>query len=488
MRIGWPGKAISCSVAGIATMVLAGCEPEPRAPDLKQLYDYASDTDTAARRPVIAIPGTLGSRLQDRATGDIIWGGRGGLSIDPATAANQRLLALPIGKADEPLSQLRDKVRARGVLRVARPLIFGLEIEKDVYRGVIDTLIAGGYDFRRTRREEIDDREVNLDSFEFPYDWRRDIVEAAQELDGFIRRKRVQVALERRDAFGRDQTLPKFDIVAHSMGTLVARYYLMYGAQDLPKDGSLPELTWEGAEYVSRIIYIAPPNAGSVTSFESLVNGKSFGPLQPFYPPALVGSHPSIYQLLPRLRHDRIHIRGEAIAPDIYDVAEWDRRGWGLLNPDQDSVLQNLMPNEPTASGRRSRARAHVAKALRRAKQLHAAMDIPAIPPPELDAFLVIGGGVDTPSQAEFDPQSGLVEQVAWSEGDGVVLRNSSLLDERVGGDFDLGLRSPLSFRSVLLLADEHLDLTKSPVFGDNVLFWLLDAPRGDWKAVRPPM
>lgn len=88
----------------------------------------------------------------------------------------------------------------------------------------------------------------------------------------------------------------------------------------------------------------------------------------------------------------------------------------------------------------------------------------------------------------EFDPATGLVRDVAWDEGDGVVLRGSSLLDERAGREFDLGLRSPLSFRSVLLLPEEHLDITKSAVFGDNILFWLLDAPRGDWRAVHPPM
>ena len=34
----------------------------------------------------------------------------------------------------------------------------------------------------------------------------------------------------------------KFDIVAHSMGGIVARYAMMYGGADLPADGSLPPL------------------------------------------------------------------------------------------------------------------------------------------------------------------------------------------------------------------------------------------------------
>ena len=52
----------------------------------------------------------------------------------------------------------------------------------------------------------------------------------------------------------------------------------MYGAADLPEDGSLPELTWAGARDIGRVVFIAPPNSGSVLSFENLVNGKQLGP------------------------------------------------------------------------------------------------------------------------------------------------------------------------------------------------------------------
>ncbi|MGB0411299.1 MAG: esterase/lipase family protein [Pikeienuella sp.] len=471
-----------------AVSLLSACAEEAREPNLRQIYDYAGRTDSPDRRPIIAIPGTLGSRLLDRTSGTIIWGGRGGLSIDPANPRNQRLLALPIGEGEEPLSELRDNVRTSGVLRVARPSVLGLELERDVYRGAIDTLIAGGYDFRRTRQEEIDERVVNLDSFEFPYDWRRDIVESAQELDDFITRKTRQVAQARQKAFGTNAGPFKFDIMAHSMGALVARYYLMYGAADLPADGSMPELTWAGAKNVSRVIYVAPPNAGSVISFENLVNGKSFGPLQPEFSAALIGTHVATYQLLPRPRHGRITVAGDDTAPDIYDVEDWARHGWGLLDPRQDVTLQKLMPDEPTAAGRHRRAKAHLAKILQRTRQFHRAMDRPAIPPDGLDAYLVVGGGVDTISDVVFDPVAAKVKETAWEEGDGVVLRASSLLDERQAGNYALGLRSPLSFRTVLLLPEEHLEITQSPVFGDNVLFWLLDGPRGDWAATHPPM
>ncbi|MEL6793597.1 MAG: hypothetical protein AAFP78_09100, partial [Pseudomonadota bacterium] len=266
-----------------AALTVAACAPEPKAPDLAALYSPASLVDTQDRRPVISIPGTLGSRLVERDTGVVMWGGASALSVDPVEPENARLIALPIGEGDEKLRSLRDNVRPDGVLRVARASVLGIPLELDIYRGVISTLIAGGFDFRETREEEKTQRDINLDSFEFPYDWRRDIVEASSDLAYFIDRKRDQVFETRKSVFGAEAREPKFDLVAHSMGGLVTRYYLMYGDQDLPEDGSLPEVTWAGAKNVSRVVFIAPPNTGSVLAFENLVNGKTLGPFQPVY-------------------------------------------------------------------------------------------------------------------------------------------------------------------------------------------------------------
>ncbi len=469
-----------------AVLFVTACAPEPKAPNLNTLYDSAAAFETQDRRPVISIPGTLGSRLIDRDSGIVIWGGASGLSVDPDVPENARRIALPIGSGSESLRLLRDGVRTDGVLRVARASVLGIPLELDIYRGVISTLIAGGFDFRETREEEITERDVNLDSFEFPYDWRRDIVEAAQDLDYFISRKTNQVMEERRRVFGPDAETVKFDLIAHSMGGLVTRYYLMYGAADLPEDGSLPEVTWAGAEHVGRVVFIAPPNTGSVLAFENLVNGKTLGPFQPTYAPAILGTHVSTYQLFPRDRHKRVRIAGSDEPVDVFDLANWERYGWGMLNPGQDALLQILMPEEPTAEGRHERARRHLAKILKRAEQFQRAIDRPVTIPEDLDLYLVVGGGFETPAEVEYDPETGRVEITKLEEGDGVVLRASSLLDERQDGNYTLSLRSPLSYRSVLLLPEEHVDITKSPVFGDNLLFWLLEAQRSGDQLVRP--
>ena len=470
----------------IVVVALAGCGEKPRAPDLSQLYVNAAAIESQQRRPVISIPGTVGSKLIVRDTGEAVWGGDDGLSIDPEIPENMRKIALPFSKGDEPLKALRDNIKTNGVLRVAKASVFGTILEVDVYRGVISTLIAGGFDFRETRQQEIDEREINLDSFEFPYDWRRDIVEAAEELDDFITRKTEQVYETRRQVFGDKARRPKFDIVAHSMGGLVARYYLMYGAQDLPKDGSLPKLTWAGAKNINTIVFIAPPNSGSILSFENLVNGKSFGPLQPYYEPALLGTQISVYQLFPRTRHKRVTVQGSEQPVDIFDVENWDRNGWGVLNPGQDKVLQVLMPEEPDAAARRARAKNHLTKVLARADQFQRAMDRPTELPAGLEAYLVVGGGYETPAAGEYVPETGRLEISKLEEGDGVVLRASSLLDERQDGNYTLGLRAPLKFKRVLLLPEEHVDITQSAVFGDNLLYWLLEGTRTGEQLATP--
>ena len=62
--------------------------------------------------------------------------------------------------------------------------------------------------------------------------------------------------------------------------------------------------------------------------------------------------------------------------------------------------------------------------------------------------------------------------------GDGSVLRSSALLDERVGGEWQPFVVTPIDFSAILFLPERHLALTRAPAFRDNVLFWLLEAPR----------
>jgi hypothetical protein len=92
--------------------------------------------------------------------------------------------------------------------------------------------------------------------------------------------------------------------------------------------------------------------------------------------------------------------------------------------------------------------------------------------------FLVAGDAIPTKSRVQVDRQSGAIAVVAKAPGDGTVLRSSALMDERLGGEWSSQLRSPVAWNEVLLLFRDHLALTKDQTFTNNLLFWLLEAPR----------
>lgn len=466
--------------SGAALIVTPGCGVDPRNPNVARLYSNYTVIEPALRRPMVTIPGLLGTRLRIGRDGPFAWGGDNQLSLNPIDQQNTRILSLPIGSGGEPLSALRDELRHDGVLRKARAEVLFATVEEQVYDGLVTALNAGGYEFSQTVEEEEARSGQNPGSLEYPYDWRRDIVEAAQGLDAFIERKARQIERVRQQRYGKSLSAEsmRFDFVAHSMGALVLRYWLMYGAQDLPADGSPPELTWAGARRAACAIMVAPPNLGSIGSFEGLVAGKSFGPLQPFYPPALLATHHSLYQLMPRDRHNRVRMGAEdGPGPgSLYQAATWEENRWGLFDPDADAVIDSLMDGTRTPRPRIDRVRDYAQRVLNRAAQLHRALDIGGTPP-GVDLFLVVGTGLDTPATAIIDPQTRRIDRILEEEGDGIVLRASALMTETQGGYMPPVRGRKVRYRTTLLLPGEHVELTQSPVFADNLLYWLGDTP-----------
>ena len=122
---------------------------------------------------------------------------------------------------------------------------------------------------------------------------------------------------------------------------LVARYFIRYGNADLPEGGAQAKITWAGARCVDKVILVGTPNAGSLKALTRLVDGAVFAPFLPRYAPALIGTMPSVYQLLPRQRHCSVVAvddRQDCIDPT--DSAVWEKMAWGLASPKQDRVLR----------------------------------------------------------------------------------------------------------------------------------------------------
>jgi pimeloyl-ACP methyl ester carboxylesterase len=461
----------------LSFFTMASCSTSSDVSYVSKIYSETAQEIRENRTPVVVLPGILGSKIEDQETGMKVWGAFtfGAADVDKPDGA--RMFALPM-KTDVPLSELRDRGEATEVLDyiVADVGIFqGLKL--GAYVDIMKTLAAGKYrDESFGESGYINYGGLHYTCYQYPYDWRRDISEQASALNQKILRAQIKV----RSARGLDEEDPiKIDVVAHSMGGLVLRYYLRYGAEPLPDDGSLPELTWAGAENVSRAFLVGTPNAGSAESLQQLIEGLNLNPLFPNYRPGIVGTLPAIYQLLPRSRHNPVRDAESGEAINIFDADVWDRYNWGMLDPKEDKALKWLLQDVDGKENRRAIAKEHIQKCLDRAQQFFVAMDRPASPPPGTEIYLFTGDSKETAGVLSVESDGGI--QVAEHYyGDGTVTRASALMDERVGSEWVPGLRSPIAFERIQFIDSDHLGLTRDPSFVDNILYLMLESPRVD--------
>ena len=219
-------------IISVITILVTGCTSQYKTPDLGGLYNDLVQNESPYRNPVILIPGLLGSHLIERDSKEVAWGAFGIKRTNPDIEKGTRRIALPM-QMGKTLRELRDNIIPAGALDKVVVSFFGYPLEQNTYSYILRVLGVGGYrdqDIGESGRIEYGDRHYTC--FQFDYDWRRDIVESARNLYGFIKEKKRYVQGEIEKRYGIKDVDVKFDIVAHSMGGLVARYFLRYGTAE----------------------------------------------------------------------------------------------------------------------------------------------------------------------------------------------------------------------------------------------------------------
>lgn len=473
-----------CHATGAGLIAgLGGCATwDQTAPDLRIIYTRSAQHHGPDRNPIVVIPGLLGSRLRNPQDGGLIWGAFDGAAANPTTEDGARALAAPLD-LDVDAGAPSGGARPDGVLDNVRVRVGFVPIELAQYAQILATLGAGGYRDESLGLAGIDYGDDHFTCFQFAYDWRLDNAANAAALKQFLDEKRLYVSRKYKETFDIDKPPEeiRFDVVAHSMGALLLRYFMRYGDQVITEQQQTLHVDWGGASYFGRAVFVAPPNAGTALALLYLVGGRDFGrPILPFYPPAILGTYASLYQLLPRPRHNPVLWNGRGADPveNLFDPVIWRRYEWGIVDPAQDQLRRYLFPAIQGEADRLSVAGEIQDRLLRRARRFTAALDAPAGPAPGIEAMLVAGDALDTPRTLGVDRESGRLTVLETGPGDGTVLRESALLDERATGEWQPSVQSPLRFTSTLLLPEDHQGLTRAPAFSDNVLYWLLEDSR----------
>ena len=453
----------------VLPVVTSGCISARKTPNLEHIF--ATARARTGKRPVIVIPGILGSELINPKTGEKVWPSafrtsEEGLPISPNLEAN------------------RDDLIPGKIVETAK--LAKLLPEVYVYRDLLEALRRyAGYREGDWENPSVDGDQDTF--YVFAYDWRRDNVTNAREL---VRRLQLlKEKLKRQDL--------KFNIVAHSMGGLIARYAAMYGDADLPAGDTAIQPSWSGAAHINKIVMIGVPNEGSADAFATLVEGYSVTeglrrrvPLLNKLTAEDAARTPSVFQLMPHA--DVVRFLDENLKPisiDLYDADVWKHYGWSAIHTDD--FRRRFMHTNGT-NGEGDELDAYLAATLRRAERFHEALDaVDGAGAPVV--LLAIGGDCEETLNSpvllrdqkrnrwviltrprEFRTSTGVkiskrqVTDAMYVPGDGRVTR-SSLLGENLAKSRDIQTGFTLS-RYAVFGCDLHGQLPRNKTLQDNAL------------------
>ena len=318
------------------------------------LFLFTLRADAEPTRPLVFVPGIVGSKLCKGGTGENCEGGRL-LWGDAWSLNNIKELTIPRGPRSPD-----DGVRANAI--IDKISIFGL-IKIEDYAETLYPILKGlGY------------AKGNM-FYEFPYDWRASTYDTARQLKDFL----DQPPLKDRQV----------DIIAHSMGGLVAQIYIK---------------NLGGDRRVVRLVNLAVPFLGSPQSLHTLTDGWGWtenqlaGGLETIQKFAL--SMPSFYELLPEYQYCCILGRPDDANRKPYPVLT--DNGWGQIK----WATQDIDP-------------AALSAALQRARDLRQLASKPY--PSGVSVYNFAGAKIDTAFQFYADHQRNEIALYRPNSGDGTV-------------------------------------------------------------------
>ncbi len=450
---------VKALTAGILAFSLLSCGIYKPTPDLERLYRSARED--RPQPPVILIPGVLGTRLHDNA-GHEVWPG----STLKLLTSRYRELALTIGP--QSLRPGADDLRPSGLFESATG--------RDYYSRILRVLEgAGGY-LAGSAGTPVTDTRPRY--YVLTYDWRQDAITTVGLLDRLIEQIRAD----------NEQPHLQVDIIGHSMGGLIARYYARYGTQDL-LDGNEFEVTHSGAQKIRRLILVGTPNLGSVEAMHSLIAGTNLGFRETF--PEVIMTMPAIYQLFPHALHEWIYTtEGKRLERDQFDAYIWKRFEMGPWSPALRRRIRERM-GESEGQQYLLTLETYFRHHLERARRFTWSLTVPQ--PEDGVQPIIFGGDCDlTPARVvveEVDGESILrlwPEQIAHAvpgvdyealmmePGDGTVTKASLLSRDVLDPAVTRHPYLHFSALSVFFICERHDVLTSNITFQDNLLQVLL--------------
>jgi pimeloyl-ACP methyl ester carboxylesterase len=379
-------------------LLTAGCTTVGPAAD--QLYPAYSAT--LERYPVILIPGLLGSRLARASDGVELWPG----GTRKLLTSDYLDLALRIDPGT--LEPVDDGLVPSGIFEGAAG--------KDFYGRIIQELRqSGGYRLARPGRPVVQER-ARL--YVFTYDWRQDNVQTVRKLDELIER----IRLDYKDPYLR------VDVIAHSMGGLVVRYYERYGTADVLNGDSFA-VTGAGLSKLRRVVLLGTPNQGTVTAVNKFLNGYRVGFSS--LPTEGVATMPSTFQLFPHPLVDWVvNVNGQPLNFDLFAVDFWRRYEWSIF----DHRIQRRMDRHRDVWPAQDVFERWFEKRLDRGRRFVWSLMVPPGDVPLVKPLLLGANCVPTPRRLVFENIAG--ESVAR-------LRPEQILNPTPGVDYESLMFAP---------------------------------------------